>query len=35
MISEGAMIGDYAFDKYRAEKKHHIETLYTNLDKAK
>lgn len=35
MISEGAMIGDYAFDKYRTEKKDHIETLYTNLDKAK
>lgn len=35
MISEGAMIGDYAFDKYKTEKKHHIETLYTNLDKAK
>lgn len=35
MISEGAMIGDYAFDKYKTEKKDHIETLYVNLDKAK
>ncbi len=35
MISEGAMIGDYAFDKYKSDKKDHIETLYVNLDKAK
>lgn len=35
MISEGAMIADYAFDKYKTEKKHHIETLYVNLDKAR
>lgn len=35
MVSEGAMIADYAFDKYKTEKKHHIETLYVNLDKAR
>ncbi len=35
MISEGAMIGDYAFDKYKSDKKDHIETLYVNLDKSK
>lgn len=35
MISEGAIIADYAFDKYKSEKKDHIETLYVNLDKAK
>ena len=35
MVSEGAMIADYAFDKYKTEKKHHIETLYLNLDKAR
>lgn len=33
MISEGAMIADYAFDKYKSEKKNHIETMYLNLDK--
>ncbi|MBR2525858.1 leucyl aminopeptidase [bacterium] len=32
MISEGAMIADYAFDKYKTEKKDHIETLYINAD---
>lgn len=35
MISEGAMIGDYAFDKYKSDKKDHIETLYVNLEKSK
>lgn len=35
MISEGAMIANYAFDKYKTEKKDRIETLYVNLDKAK
>lgn len=35
MVSEGTMIADYAFDKYKTEKKHHIETLYVNLDKAR
>ena len=35
MISEGTMIGDYAFDKYKTEKKDHIETVYVNLDKSK
>ena len=35
IVSEGAMIADYAFDKYKTEKKHHVETLYTNLDKAR
>lgn len=35
MVSEGAMIADYAFDKYKTEKKHHIETLFVNLDKAR
>ena len=33
MVSEGAMIADYAFDKYKTEKKDHLETLYVNLDK--
>ena len=32
MLSEGAMIADYAFDKYKTEKKDHIETLYVNAD---
>lgn len=33
MVSEGAIIADYAFDKYKKEKKNHIETLYVDLDK--
>jgi len=32
MLSEGAMIADYAFDKYKTEKKDHLETLYVNAD---
>ena len=35
MISEGAFIANYAFDKYKSEKKDRIETIYVNLDKAK
>lgn len=35
VVAEGAMIADYAFDKYKKEKKHHLKTLYTNLDKSK
>ncbi len=34
IISEGAMIADYAFDKYKTEKKDHLETLYVNTDEA-
>jgi len=34
MVTEGAFIADYAFDKYKKEKKDHLETLYLNLDEA-
>ncbi len=33
VLVEGAMIADYAFDKYKSDKKDHLETLYLNLDK--
>ena len=32
VLVEGAMIADYAFDKYKKDKKEHLETVYLNLD---